>query len=364
MIYTKKFQVYTISESSFEYNENFPKSVEKLNAKFEKLFAIEDSLTFHEWKEALPNENERKQMQFLISWILSLQNFDNFVMEFDAVKSQLNNLFKYIQLTFIQKDLCVIHEKLPPKNATKKRFARFWGYMIISSRKWSSKRKYALNIHHSAAHFQSDGRVSRQAAVLFEETRGRTLVVAGASRFAVKDHTKKSKCQPSNRVADAAHNNLTMFHSMLVGIQKATYSPNYPFENIFIQWHGMANNSCPNSTAFVSVGIRNDSMIYQLQELPANRLSKKANTILAKKHWKVNTPLLDSSCQLLGTTNIFGRFLNGVPKRNVCYQKAKKEDITGSFIHIEQKNNLIESLDIWSEILNKAFPLKTKKKLS
>lgn len=168
-----------------------------------------------------------------------------------------------------------------------------------------------------------------------------------------------------------------MFHTLVTEIKNASNFKN----NIYIQWHGMANTSCPNSTAFISTGTGGSNIIYNDPYLPANlvknyffilhksiQLNKEANHIFNPKNWTTNTPKQDFSCRLIATTNIFGRYLNGVSLKNVCNKKAFKkvrnilltyifQNITGHFIHIEQKMGLIESLNLWENAINNAFPL-------
>lgn len=77
---------------------------------------------------------------------------------------------------------CIIHEHLPNKNQAAVRFSRFWGYTVITSRNYVI-RSY---IHHSVAHFYTDGNVLKEAVVIFKKTLSRSLVAAGASRFSVQ----------------------------------------------------------------------------------------------------------------------------------------------------------------------------------
>jgi len=79
--------------------------------------------------------------------------------------------------------------------------------------------------------FNMKGDVCNQTAAIFERTGSRSLVVAGATRYSVRGNHTLS-CQPKNAIADAAHNNLTMFHTMCVGVYEASNN------GIFMQWHG------------------------------------------------------------------------------------------------------------------------------
>lgn len=46
-------------------------------------------------------------------------------------------------------------------------------------------------------------------------------------------------CQPKNEVADSAHNNETMFHTMNIAVYKAAEAQQNNKQNVYIQWHGM-----------------------------------------------------------------------------------------------------------------------------
>lgn len=49
----------------------------------------------------------------------------------------------------------------------------------------------------------------------------------------------QSACQPENEIADAAHNNKTMFHTMNIAVYKAAEIQQNKKQNVYIQWHGI-----------------------------------------------------------------------------------------------------------------------------
>ena len=51
--------------------------------------------------------------------------------------------------------------------------------------------------------------------------------------------------------------------------------------------------------------------------------------------WAISLPS-DSSCGLTATTNILGRFLNGVALGSVCGTGSTASTATGHFVHVEQ----------------------------
>ena len=72
----------------------------------------------------------------------------------------------------------------------------------------------------------------------------------------------------------------------------------------------------------------------------------------------VNTPYQDPECNLAATTNVFGRLIDVISKYKVCQQAVSPEDISGHFIHIEQKTKEREDWNGWTRAVRKAFGLK------
>uniref|UniRef100_A0A914MEQ6 Pectate lyase n=1 Tax=Meloidogyne incognita TaxID=6306 RepID=A0A914MEQ6_MELIC len=183
------------------------------------------------------------------------------------------------------------------------------------------------------------GDVCNQTAAIFERTGSRSLVVAGATRYSVRGNHTLS-CQPKNAIADAAHNNLTMFHTMCVGVYEASNN------GIFMQWHGQ--QSCPQSGAFISAGAKGSHPIYKEKGAYVNKLVSTVNKLAGENI--ATTPLQDRKCPLVASTNVFGRIVNGVGEENVCKGKAGPKNVTGNFIHIEQQRKW---RDDWANPLDK-----------
>ncbi|KAK6041228.1 hypothetical protein COOONC_21267 [Cooperia oncophora] len=233
------------------------------------------------------------------------------------------------------------------------RFRRMWGYTVIASK------TFALRpIHHSAAHFDSDGPVCAQAAALFESTQSRTLTIAGASRYAVEgDHP--CECQRNFQLADAAHNNRTMFHWVNTVLKDLADEEAQVDGNdkghFFIQWHGMAETSCLASDVFLSAGIYNCS-IYEA-DIPVTRLLNSFNKLASEKGMRASTPREDPDCRLTAGTNVFGRYVNGVQRENVCNTPAQEKDVQGRFAHVEQKAASRDNISLWIAVIEDAFPI-------
>ena len=121
----------------------------------------------------------------LINYLYGLYTFKE--IDSNALLKNYPALEKSINLTIIevkrifkidfQNKYLIIHEKIPVGG----KFPKFWGYTALCARKYATR----PNLHHSASHFESDGDVCNEAATIFEQTGSRSLVVAGANRYAV-----------------------------------------------------------------------------------------------------------------------------------------------------------------------------------
>ncbi|KAI1713300.1 hypothetical protein Ddc_12061 [Ditylenchus destructor] len=325
-----------------------------LNRKFEKYFVKDNSITNEQWQRGLPGPIERHQMRKLIRTIFALPNFDSIASgRHPSILRSFGVLARSVSVSVIgrERQFCVIHENVDPITG---KFPRYWGYVVIAS-KSAAKLPY---LHHSASHFLSDGDVCNQAATLFEKTQSRSLVVAGGSRFAVKSRIP-SPCQRDYEIADASHNSDTMFHHMNIGVWEATLGRNSERNNrrqkdVFVQWHGMKASS--NSDIFASAGGEPLNSVYLDQNSPVNKIVSAVIRINASQY-RVNTPKTDRNCKFKGTDNVFGRLVNGVSPSKVCSTIARSNDITGSFVQIEQRKSARHDLRMWTNAFKIAFPL-------
>ncbi|KAL7079935.1 hypothetical protein ACQ4LE_000061 [Meloidogyne hapla] len=313
--------------------------IQPINAFFEIFFAENDSIDVDQWDLALPSDSEREQMKKLISYLIDIDDFHKISSDSTLLSRVAPLLVKSIQLTFVKNRFCVIHELLP--SSTGGRFKRFWGYMVICSPAYCNSSR--MKLHHSSPHYRTDGDVCNQAAAVFERTGSRSLVVAGATRFSVRgNHT--SFCQPRNALADAAHNNLTMFHTMCVGVFESSN------DGIFMQWHGQ--RSCPQSGAFISAGAKGSNPIYNDTGAYVNKLVYMVNKLVGKTI--ATTPKQDHRCALIASTNVFGRIVNGVLAKNACKGLTNPKNVKGNFVHIEQQQKWRDNWILWIKAIKQA----------
>ena len=57
----------------------------------------------------------------------------------------------------------------------------------------------------------------------------------------------------------------------------------------------------------------------------------------------------------LATTNVEGRRINGVTENSVCGTAASSSQISGKFVHIEQKIAVRQDTDVWHPALKAVF---------
>ncbi|CAD5228377.1 unnamed protein product [Bursaphelenchus xylophilus] len=311
-------------------NYSTPTSVEYMEAQWK--FARSFSLTEADWVRALPTFDEVHELERLFTDLYDLEDFKKF--DSSNVYETYSTL-KFLNFHTIQNDqILIITEKFQEKASDN----RFFGFVAIRGQ------RYVRNwIHLSSPHFETDGAVSQQASVLFDDTNAKTVVVAGAARDSVSGGVN-STCQPGNKIADAAHNTETWFHKILVAIWRA----NKQRDDQYIQWHGMAETSCRKSDAFLSVGANNDHHIYRDNGSFVFELEKSIDMVSENDSF-AQTPYTDSRCHLVALSNVFGRIVNGVAIGKECSEKAVAENINGKFLHIEQKIISRCNLTLWNE---------------
>jgi hypothetical protein len=190
-----------------------------------------------------------------------------------------------------------------------------------------------------------DAYTEREAIRIFKLSDSRSYLMAGARRSANLD---ASSCQSEYYKSDCAHNT----NNMLFPANQALNAFYGASDWIAIQWHAKAEATC-NNDAFMSIGFDAGP--------PAGSkvLALKSRIQMERPTWVVQTPHT-SSCDLNATTNVQGRFLNGVSAKHVCGTSASTP--SHKFMHIEQTVGLIGAdLDgvasSWANAIIAAFPV-------
>ena len=211
------------------------------------------------------------------------------------------------------KTYCVLMEVKDADGDTKA--DRGLGAIIVNN---APKRE--LNI--AIAHPIDDWKTEEQGIGVFKGTDSRTFFLAGARRYV----GIPSACEPddAHSSSDAAHNTAMMFFAATQELNDWYGSRSWNQ----LQFHGMGTGACPGVNAYMTNG-KNTT--------PASGdviLTLKANMLKHHPAWVVTVPNDSPSCTLSATTNVQGRYLNGVSVDTVC--TAPASTYSQKFISIEQ----------------------------
>jgi hypothetical protein len=213
---------------------------------------------------------------------------------------------------------------------------RGWGTFIVDGAP-------LRDIDVAIAHPIADATTEDQGIAVFKGTASRTFLLAGTHRRA---NDAASACQPALSDSDAAHNVETMFFAATEEI--AAWYGIASF--VQLQFHGFAASTCPGVDVHLSYGLRSpptaDSLLVRLQ----------TNVQAEHPTWSVTVPGDPTPCDLNATTNVEGRFLNGVPRTECCSTPAT--DFTERFIHIEQAPGFRDPID-WIPVVIATWPAPT-----
>lgn len=216
---------------------------------------------------------------------------------------------------------------------------RGWGTVIVDN---SPKRELSIAI----AHPVDDAQTEDQGIGLFKKTESRVFLLAGARRYVgATNGGVLSTCQPddAHSSSDAAHNTATMFFAATQEIN-AWYGGRMWHQ---LQFHGMAAESCAGVDLYITHG---------LTASPAGGGTLRAlKSNLLKQHpsWRVSVPGDAPSCSLNATTNVQGRYLNGVDAGSVCGTGASTS--SEKFFSIEQAPGFRRAED-WIAAVQDTWP--------
>lgn len=210
---------------------------------------------------------------------------------------------------------------------------RGWGTFIVNT-------QAQRELSHQAPHPISDSTTEVEAVIAFRETNSRSYLMCGAHRDA---NAVVSTCQADYNQADCAHNVDNMFHAVNAELKDFYAGQSWNA----IQWHGMAESTCPNTNAYLSHG-RN------VVPQASDKISVlRSNMLNYHPAWLIDTPGT-GACSLNATDNVQGRLLNEVFPDSVCGTAASL--YTGKFIHNEQ-DPLFRNAADWVPALQDTWPL-------
>jgi hypothetical protein len=229
------------------------------------------------------------------------------------------------------KSYCLLMEVLDANNNGK--VDRGWGTFIVDA---AAERE----LSHHAPHPIADSTTEVEAVLAFRDTNSRSYLMCGAHRDA---NTVVSTCQPQYNEADCAHNTNNMFHAVNEELKNFYAGQNWNA----IQWHGMAEATCPTTNAYLSHG-------RAVLPVPSDKIvALRGNMLNYHPTWLIDTPGT-GVCELSATNNVQGRLLNDVFSGSVCGTSASL--YTGRFIHNEQDPGFRTASD-WVPALKDTWPV-------
>ncbi|ESK84565.1 hypothetical protein Moror_6088 [Moniliophthora roreri MCA 2997] len=248
---------------------------------------------------------------------------------------------------------CVLHEL----DSSEGVYIKGWGLMVVPL---ASTTLTLPNVHISTPHPIFDLHTPQQAAALFAGAGVRSLLVSGRIRTALLNQTDCIHPSGNGTVyykTDPAHDDKEPFVVASKEIYRYQHAKG---EGVFIQMHGKGASSCPQDTMFLSSGLgRSTSSLtwYTTSPgptLPIRHLQQNLRTTFPE--WNISLPT-DSECDLTATTNVVGRYINGVEESRVCVEGATADSATGEFIHIEQAivARGQEAYERWVNVLVETF---------
>jgi len=122
-------------------------------------------------------------------------------------------LSRHFRISLLSEDeaknqsFCVLHEYTSQNDA----YVKGWGFMAVPASRTSG---IDLNVHFSAPHPAYDLDTPQQAAALFARARGRSLLITGRSRLALRNSTScvhPSSDKTTYYVTDPVHDNVSFF---------------------------------------------------------------------------------------------------------------------------------------------------------
>lgn len=189
-----------------------------------------------------------------------------------------------------------------------------WGSVVVNP---TPRRNLAVEVPHPV--FDLD--THREGADLFRQTGARVLLLAGTHRCSNRE---PSPCDGRTDVCDDGRYAISDMAHVATAPFQATH------EVVTDRWptltalslHGNGNDDC--ETVFLSSGVADDT--------PA-RLDTLARS-LRDRGVEVGLPG-SSSCPLVGSTNVQGRYSNGAS--SPCTEAASTAE--GTFVHVEQRRS-------------------------
>lgn len=201
-----------------------------------------------------------------------------------------------------------------------------WGLVVVNT---DPARNLAIEVPHPVFDLDTD----REGSDAFRRTDARVLIVAGTHRCSNREASPcdgtSGVCDDGNyHVSDMAHYTEAPFQ-----VTHEVFTQRFP-DMVAVNLHGNGRDNCED--VFLSNGV-NDTTHVSLRKL---------ESALTERGVRVGRPG-NSSCPLVGSTNVQGRFTNG--SSNPCTEEASSPE--GTFIHVEQRRAFREDPDAYDALI-------------
>lgn len=199
---------------------------------------------------------------------------------------------------------------------------------------------WARDLLIEAPHVPYDGNTDAEAALVFESTRARAVLVAGAQRCASKEKSgcnSNTQCGSSSKESDPSHSVHTAFHAMHLGLATA------PQTTFAVQFHTNLELSL-NGNILVSNGTRAPS--------PRTKVLFDALAARGVDPGTCDDPLRPvGQTAFCGTTSTQALASNGVS--DACTGAATTT--SDLFLHVEQNSRKLDDVVGWSASVGQAI---------
>ncbi|MFH1829733.1 MAG: hypothetical protein ABH871_03010 [Pseudomonadota bacterium] len=206
----------------------------------------------------------------------------------------------------------------------------------------------SLNLVIEAPHPKYETSTGTIAAHIFRETDSKALFIAGAHRCSDSESSLcsgiTSVCSASNkdepfRISDVAHDVCNLFHAAHMALNDVDEKPT------FLQIHGKKDNAPEAVFSDGSMRMATTSSSVLLAKKLMNRIATKSGYDGVASCQSDESGGIQKGTVLCATTNVQGRYTNGVSKSRCCNDAPDDQAITGRFIHIEMSPDLRDAED-------------------
>ena len=231
-------------------------------------------------------------------------------------------LVHYTDSGFENRQYYLLRETLP--------VTKGWGTYIINPQ---YHRELAIEVPHPRYEINTPS----EGADIFRRTGARLLTMTGTHRCS---NEAQSPCDGSSSVCgDGTYHVSDQAHFVDAPFQVAheVFTDNYPV-GYGINLHGTSRSEC--NDIFLTNGVGGDSkpILYDLK----NHMNASGNIVVSVSGDGT------SSCSLIGSTNVQGRYTNGSP--DPCETAAGSS--SGYFIHAEQSRHVRDNPSIYFKFIN------------